>query len=808
MTHHARVVVIGSGIAGASIAWHLTRLGWRDVLILEQGGRTCGTTSHAPGLVGQLRSAAALTRMLRYSVDLYRELRLDDQPGFFEVGSLRLATTADRLLELKRQEGLARAVGLEAGLIGLDEAHRRFPLMEMAGVRGALFLPSDGSARATILAGALLAGAEAGGARLVTDTTVTGFRIDDGRLRAVETSDGPVATEVAVSAAGIWSPRIGRMAGLAIPLLPMQHQYAASGPVAGLDASAPVPNLRDPDGLVYFRQDGTGIVLGGYERDPAPFEVAAIPASDNPTVHPFDQHRFAPLLAAARRRVPALAGAPLVTTVNGLESFTPDGEFILGEAPGVAGLWFACGFCAHGVSGAGGVGKAIADWIVHGDPGFDLWHMDIRRFGAATGASGFVSSRVHEVYRTYYDVALPGRERTSARNQRLSPLYSRLQALGASFGEKAGWERANWCEPNAALVSPADAPRPAGWAGRHWSPAIAAEHLATRERVALFDETSFSKIEIEGPGALPFLQWLAANDLDRPPGTVTYTQLLNERGGIECDLTINRLEATRFLAVTGTAFGQHDLDWMRRHLPPDGVRLTDVSERLCCIGMWGPAARDLLSRVAEGDVSNAAFPYLASRRLVIAGAEVVASRVTYVGELGWELYAPVEHGPAVWDALWEAGRPLGALAAGYRAIDSLRLEKGYRYWSADIDPEHDPFEAGLGFAVRMKKGEFLGRVALERRRVEPRRQALRCLVVADPAQVALGGEPVWSGADLLGRVTSAGYGYTVRQSIAYAWLPGTMASGREVEVELFGVRQRAHVSSEPLYDPRGERVRA
>ena len=808
MTRHARAVVIGSGIAGASVAWHLTRLGWNDILILDQGGRTGGTTSHAPGLVGQLRSSPALTRMLMYSVGLYRGLRLHDQPGFFEVGSIRLATTPDRLLELRRQEGLARAVGLEAGLISLEEVRRRFPLANLDGVLGALFLPGDGSARAPILAAALLADAEAAGARVAVDTRVTGLKVARGRLEGVETSAGPIRADVVVAASGIWSPRIGQMAGIRIPLLPMQHQYAATGPITGLDQARPMANLRDPDGLVYFRQDGTAIVLGGYERDPLHYGVDAIPASDNPTVHPFDARRFESLLAASRRRIPALVDAALVRTVNGLESFTPDGEFILGEAPGVAGLWFACGFCAHGVSGAGGVGKVMADWIVEGDPGFDLWHMDIRRFGPATDAPGFVSSRVHEVYRTYYDVGIPGRERDSARNARLSPLFSRLQALGASFGEKAGWERANWFEPNAALVSPADAPRPVGWAGRNWSPAIAAEHIATRERVALFDESSFSKIEVAGEGALAFLQRVAANDIGRPPGSVTYTQLLNDRGGIECDLTINRLEAGRFLVVTGTAFGQHDLGWLRRHLPAEGVRLTDVSERLCCIGVWGPEARRLLGQVTSEDLSNAGFPYLASRRLTIGGLEVVAARVTYVGELGWELYAPVEAGGALWDALWRAGQPLGAVAAGYRAIDSLRLEKGYRYWSADIDPEHDPFEAGLGFAVRMSKAGFVGREGLERRRAAGTGRALRCLVLDDPSQVAIGGEPVWRERELLGRITSAGYGYTVRKSIAYAWLPAALVPGEGVEVEMFGALHRAMVAAEPLYDPRGERLRA
>lgn len=806
----ARVVIIGSGIAGSSIAYHLTRLGWRDVVVLEQGALISGTTSHAPGLVGQLRSSVSLTKMLMYSVELYKELRVDGQAGYFGVGSLRLASSPERLEELKRQEGFARGVGLAAELLTPGEAREMFPLMSLDGVTGALYLPDDGTARAPILAEALANAARESGATFYPHTRVIGIDVYNGRVQAVETSRGRVQCEVVVAATGIWSPRIGRLAGVSIPLIPMQHQYVLTDTLPELAAGARVPNLRDPDKLVYYRQEGQGLILGGYERNPIAFDVDAIPDNANPTVHGYDAERFASLLAGGIERVPALQGSELLRRVNGLESFTPDGEFILGEAPEVRGFWAACGFCAHGVSGSGGVGKVMAEWIVQGEPELDLWHMDIRRFGAYTASRKYISTRVNEIYSTYYDISYPLKERSSARELRLSPVYHRLRELGAVFGEKAGWERPNWFASNEVLAVGQGWPLPQGWAARSWSPAIGAEHQATRERVALFDETSFSKLEVSGPGALTFFQVMTDNQMDQPIGAITYTQMLNSRGGIECDLTVTRLGEQRFQIVTGTAFGIHDLAWIRAHQPLDGsVTIQDVTSSRCCIGVWGPRARDLVQSVSEQDFSNAAFPYLTSQQVLIGDIPVLALRVTYVGELGWELYAPMEYGQKLWDTLWEAGQPLGVVAAGYRAIESLRLEKGYRYWSADIHSEYTPYEAGLGFAVKLAKGDFLGKAALEQLKASGLTRKLCCLVLDDPAAVALGGEPLFDDQRVLGHVTSAGYGYTVRQSIVYAYLPVTYtAVDTRLEIQLFGQRYGATVVREPLYDPRNARIKA
>ncbi|HEY1352126.1 MAG TPA: FAD-dependent oxidoreductase [Ktedonobacteraceae bacterium] len=806
----ARVVVIGSGLAGSSIAYHLTALGWREVVVLEQGDLCSGTTAHAPGLVGQLRPSRSLTKLLMDSVALYTTLQVDGQPGYFRVGSLRLASSPARLEELRRLAGSARSVGLEAELLTPRQAQALFPPLSLAGVCGALFLPGDGTAHAPILARALTQRAHQGGATFYTATRVTGIEVRKGRVQAVQSEHGRIACEIVVVAAGIWSPYLGRMAGVNIPLLPMQHQYVVTAPVPELSAAHSLPNLRDPDLLVYYRQEGAGLVLGGYERHPVIGQIDVLPGNTNPTVGNYDKARFSSLLTAGSARVPALAQATLLRRVNGLEAFTPDGDFLLGEAPQVRGFWVACGFCAHGVSGAGGVGKVLAEWIVAGTAPIDVWPMDIRRFSAHTASRAYLSTRVPEIYRTYYDINYPLKERSSARNLRLSPLYQRLRNLEAVFGEKAGWERPEWFAANAPLAAGQGWPRPQGWAARHWSPAIGAEHQATRERVALFDETSFSKIEITGPGALEFLQYLSANQLDRPCGTITYTQLLNARGGIECDLTVTRLDTQHFLLITGTASGPHDLAWIRKHAPEDGsVVIRDITSSRCCIGVWGPRARDLLQAVSEHDFSNAAFPYLSAQEALIGEVPVLALRVTYVGAAGWELYAPMEYGLRLWDTLWEAAQPLGGLAAGYRAIEALRLEKGYRAWGADIHSEYNPYETGLGFAVKLHKGAFLGRDALLASRAQGITRKLCCLVLDDANVSVLGGEPVLDGARVAGYVTSGGYGYTVRQSIAYAYLPLAYAAvGTRVELELFAVRYAATVVREPLYDPEHREIKA
>ncbi|HYM51158.1 MAG TPA: FAD-dependent oxidoreductase [Candidatus Limnocylindrales bacterium] len=804
----ARVVIVGGGVGGLSIAYHLADRGVRDVLVLERAQLTSGSTFHSAGLVGQLRSSLPLTRMMMDSVDLYRRLKTvtGHDPGWREVGSLRLASTPQRLEELQRQAGWGKSFGLPIELVDAVEAARRFPLMRTDGVLGAAFIPTDGYLDPSGLALALAEGARRQGVRICEGVRVTGIALRRGAVSAVETPQGAIACEVLVDAGGIYADEIARMAGVSVPVVAMAHQYL----IARLAEPVPddLPTMRDPDLLVYFRREPEGLVMGGYERNPASFGLEGIPGDFNNRLLPPDWDRFAPLSENAVKRVPALERGDVVRLINGPEAFTPDNEFILGPSS-VRGLFVAAGFCAHGIAGAGGMGRQVAAWIVDGEPELDLWKMDIRRFPAHHASQSYTLARTVEVYSTYYDIHYPNEERQAGRPLRTSPTYVRLTSLHASFGEKSGWERPNWFDSNAGGAD--GVRRPSGWAGVHWSPAIAAEHRATRERAGLFDETSFAKLAVEGPGALGFLQRLCANDIDRPVGSVVYTQMLNTRGGIECDFTVTRLEADAFAIVTGTAFGAHDAGWIAAHLPDDGsVRLTDETSRWACLGLWGPRAREILQPLTDTDLSNAAFPYLTARHLLVEAVPCLALRVTYVGELGWELYCPSEYGLRLWDTLVAAGRGFGLTAAGYRAIESLRLEKGYRVWSSDITPADTPDEAGLAFAVRVNKPvDFIGKAALLRKRAEGVRRRLRPIVLDDPEAIPLGGEPVRAGDAVVSRVTSGGFGYTLAASIAYAYLPaGLHDPDQEVEVEIFGRWVAARVKADPLYDPSGSRIRA
>ena len=652
--------------------------------------------------------------------------------------------------------------------------------------------------------------ARARGAQLRTGARVVAIGTKGGRVTGVTVErDGErseILADVVVNAGGMFAPEIGRMVGVNVPIIPMAHQYLFTEPIEGVHPG--LPQLRDPDNLVYFREEVGGLCMGGYEHDPAPWGLDGIPADFNGKLLAPDMARFEPIMEGAIRRVPSMADAGVNRVINGPEAFTPDNEFILGESD-VGGFFVAAGFSAHGIAGAGGIGRQVATWIVDGEPELDLWKMDIRRFGPAYRSQAYTLARSIENYATYYDIHYPNEEREAGRPLRLSPTYGDLAALGASFGEKSGWERANWFDSNAASGDPSLRPR--GWAGMHWSPAIGAEALATRRTAGLFDETSFAKLEVVGPGAVSFLQGLCANDIDVPVGRIVYTAMLNRRGGIECDLTVTRVTGDRFLMVTGTAFGQHDLGWLRRHLPADGsVLINDLTPGRVCFGLWGPRARDILASVSRDDVSDAAFPYLTAQAMTVGSVPVYALRVTYVGELGWELYAHTEFGLALWRTLWEAGLAHGMLAAGYRAIDALRLEKGYRVWSSDITPDETPYEAGLGFAVALDKGiDFIGRDALVAAKAAGPRKRLRCLVLEDARSVCLGNEPVRVGGEIVGRVTSGGYGFAVERSIAYAYLPPHRAAiGTLGEVEVFGEWVGFEVVREPLYDPAGTRIRS
>jgi glycine cleavage system aminomethyltransferase T/glycine/D-amino acid oxidase-like deaminating enzyme len=799
----ARAVVIGGGVGGCSVLYWLTRLGWEDVVLLERADLTSGSTFHSAGLVGQLRSSLSLTKMMMGSVELYRSLGAEVglETGWREVGSLRLASTEERMEEISRQAGWAKTFGLPLELISPAEAQALFPPMSTDGVLGAAFLPTDGYIDPSQLTFALAEGARRRGADVSTRTRVTGIRAVRGRVAAVETDRGAIETEVVVNAGGMFAGEIGSLAGVIVPVIPMAHEYLVLEP-SGLPLD--MPTMRDPSLLVYFRPESGGLIMGGYERECAPWSLDGIPADFNGKLLEEDWPRFEELMRNAIARVPSLEEMGVIRLVNGPEAFTPDGEFILGPTA-VRGFWVAAGFCAHGLAGAGGMGKLVAEWIVDGTPSLDVWHMDSRRFGAAYRSRDYALARTKEVYETYYDVKYPGHERTAGRPLRVSPANARLRELGATFGEKSGWERANWFGPNASAGD--ESLRPRGWAGKLWSPAIGAEHRACREAAALFDESSFAKLEVLGPEAADFLESLCANRVARDVGRVTYTQLLNARGGIECDFTVTRLHDERFRIVTGTAFGQHDIAWLRQHAPEDSsVQLVDVTSAYACLGLFGPASRTILQPLTVTDLGNAAFPYLAARELAVGPVPCLAVRVTYVGELGWELYCPAEYGARLWDELWAAGRNHGLVAGGYRAIDSLRLEKGYRAWGADISPEDTPYEAGIGFAVELEKGDFVGRDALVAGG-EPARR-LRCLTLTDPRAIVLGSEPVRVGEDLVGRVTSGGFGYTVGASIAYAYLPAEHDVGTEVAVELFGEWVAGVVAEEPLYDPAGERIRA
>lgn len=804
---HAQVVIIGGGVGGCSIAYHLTKMGWKDVVLVERHELTSGSTWHSAGLVGTLRSDVNLTKMMKYSTDLYRKLEEEtgQSTGWREVGGIRLASSPERMVELKRQVGFARSFGLPLELISADEAQKMFPLMNKEGVLGAIFTPTDGSIDPTGLTMALAAGAKSRGTKILLHTRVTAITVKDDRVTEVVTDQGTIKTEVVVNAAGQWGGEIGKMVGVNLPVVPMAHLYAITKPVKGLDHG--VPTLRDPDNLVYWREEVGGFITGGYERKSVPFGLDGIPEGFAYQLLPPDWDRFLPLMQNSIMRVPAVETAEIRQLLNGPEGFTPDGEFLLGPTT-VKGFWVACAFCAHGLAGAGGIGKVMAEWIIEGIPEWDVWGLDTRRFGPNYASQKYTVDRTLETYGRYYDIHYPNEERFTGRPLRLSPAYHRQNELGASFGEKFGWERVNWFKSNEGKMTKAYEPR--GWAHKHWSTAIEYEHVGTRERAGLFDETSFNKIEIRGKGALAFMQSLCDNNLDKPVGSIVYTQMLNARGGIECDFTVTRVEADRFLIITGTAFGVHDMSWIRLHMPEDGsVIMEDVTSQYACIGLWGPKARTILQQVTKSNVSNAAFPYMTMQAIAVGDVPVLAMRVTYVGELGWEFYSPMEYGLALYNTLLQAGESEGIVSAGYRAIDSLRLEKGYRYWGADISPDYTPYETGQGFCVDLNKGDFLGREAMLKRKQEGVKQKLCCLSLADPTAIAIGKEPIRSADKIIGWVTSGGYGYTVRKSIAYGYLPAEYAkAGTQLEIELFGERIKAVVEREPLWDPKGERIRA
>ena len=807
---HAQVVVIGGGIIGCSTAYHLARDHKADVVLLEMGKLTSGSTWHAAGLVGQLRSSASITRVLKYSVELYKGLAAETglETGWKMSGCLRLATNADRWTEYRRLATTAKSFGMEMHLVSPEEVKRMFPLLETSDLVGASWLPTDGQASPSDITQSLAKGARMHGAKLHEGVRVTGFRMAGPRITHVETDKGVIACETVVNCAGQWARQVGAMAGINVPLQPVKHQYIVTEKVPGLSPDA--PTLRDPDRRIYFKEEVGGLVMGGYEPNPQPWTTGDVPNDWEFRLFDDDYDHFEQHLVQAIARVPALEQVGVKQMINGPESFTPDGNFILGSAPECANMYVGAGFNAFGIASGGGAGWVLADWAMRGEAPLDLWAVDIRRFSDMHRDRDWVCERTCEAYGKHYTIGFPHEEYTSGRPRIVSPLYERLKSHRAVFGSKLGWERPNWFAPEGAEA------RDIYSMGRqNWFDAVGDEHRHCREAVGIFDQSSFAKYEVTGRDAAAALDFVCAGDLLKPAGRLTYTQLLNTRGGIEADLTVARLAEDRFYIVTGTGFRTHDLAWIRDHLPAGEVAIRDITEDWGTLSLMGPKARDVLARVSDADVSNAAFPFGHVREIALAGTMVRALRVTYVGELGWELHVPLAATGAVFDALMAAGAAEGIRPLGYRAIESLRLEKGYRAWSSDITPNDTPFEAGLGWAVKMKSGrDFAGRAALAACANQPLTKRLACFTLADPAAVLVGRETILRDGRPVGYLTSGGYGYTLGRSIGYGYVRNAdgvgddfLASGR-YELVVANETFPAEIATGPLYDPQGTRIRA
>lgn len=805
---HAQIVVIGGGIIGCSTAYHLARDHKADVILLEQGKVTSGSTWHAAGLVGQLRSSASITKVLKYSVDLYKGLATETglDTGWKMTGCLRLATSPDRWTEFKRLATTARSFGMEMDLIGPDEVKRMWPLMDTADLIGASWLPTDGQASPSDITQSLAKGAKMHGAKIHEGVKVTGFRMDGRRITHVETDQGLIACDKVVNCGGMWARQIGAMAGVAVPLHPVKHQYIVTEKIPGLSPDA--ATLRDPDRRTYFKEEVGGLVMGGYEPNPQGWVTGDIPDNWEFRLFDDDYDHFGQHLEQAIARVPALADVGVKQMINGAESFTPDGNFILGPAPECANMYVGAGFNAFGIASGGGAGWVLADWVMNDEAPLDLWAVDIRRFSTLHRDRDWVAERTLEAYGKHYTVAFPHEEYTSGRPRIVSPLYDRLKAAGAVFGSKLGWERPNW------FAQPGMEPKDIYSMGRqNWFDAVGAEHLHVRAHAGVFDQSSFAKYELNGPKAAEALEAICANRVAREVGRLTYTQLLNTRGGIECDLTVARLAEDRFYIVTGTGFRTHDYAWIADHLPPTGTTLTDVTEDWGTLSLMGPRARDILAKVTPADVSNTALPFGSAREITIAQTPVRALRVTYVGELGWELHVPIAALAQVYDALMAADLQLKP--AGYRALESLRLEKGYRAWSSDITPNDTPFEAGLGWAVKLKSGlPFLGRDALVAQQNHPLKKHFTGFTVTDPKAVLVGRETILRDGQPVGYLTSGGYGYTIGKSIGYGYVRRDagvtrdwLSQGRYALV-IAGEETPAHLALDPPYDPTGTRIRA
>lgn len=809
----AKIVVIGGGIVGCSTAYHLAKLGCETVL-LEQAKLTSGSTFHAAGLVGQLRSNANVTQLLGYSVDLYNKLETETElaTGWKMNGGLRLACNKERWTEVKRQATTAHSFGLDMQLLTPREAQSLWPLMQIDDVVGAAFLPTDGQANPSDITQALAKGARMSGASIFEDTRVLDIIIGKRGIETVVTNRGAINCEKVVCCAGQWSREFAARFGVNVPLVSLQHQYVVTGKVPGV--SSDLPTLRDPDRLTYYKEEVGGLVMGGYESNPVPWAIEGIPEDFSYSLLESDFDHFEPMLELALGRVPSLAEADIKQLTNGPESFTPDGNFILGEAPELANFYVGAGFNAFGIAAGGGAGMALAEWVANGQPPYDLWSVDIRRFGRPHFDTDWVRSRTLEAYSKHYTMAWPSEEHSSARPCRRSPLYALLKEQGACFGEKLGWERPNWFADKAAGEVPEDI---YSFEQTNWHAAVGREHRAAREAAVLIDQTSSAKFVLKGPDALAALNWIAANDIDKPVGSLTYTQMLDDQGGIQCDVTVARVGNNEFYIVTGTGFATHDYDWISRNIPESmNAQLFEVTSSKCVLSLMGPESRTILQHVTRKDLSNSEFPFATLQTIGIGGCPVRALRITYVGELGWELHLPVEYAETVYDALMRVGRPLGLINAGYRMIESCRLEKGYRAWGSDIGPDHTPLDAGLGWAVKTAKSNvpFKGREALVEQNQAGLKKKLACFTVNDSAAILLGRETIYRNGERVGWLSSGGYGHHLNCAIGYGYIRHqdgvdddyVLSGNYQLEVATRLVDCTVHLK--PLYDASNKRIKS
>lgn len=808
----AKAVIIGGGIIGCSTAYHLAKLGWTDTVLLERKKLTSGTTFHAAGLVGQLRSNANITELLGYSVELYKKLEAETglATGWKMNGGLRLACNQERWTEVKRQATTAHSFGLDMQLLTPSEALDLWPLMNIDDVIGAAFLPTDGQANPSDITQALARGARNAGTRIFEDSRVESIETDKGKIKAVITDKGRIECEVIICCAGQWTRNLAATVGVNVPLVSVEHQYLITEAIDGVEAD--MPTLRDPDRLTYYKEEVGGLVMGGYEHNPIPWAIEGIPKGFHYTLLDSNFDHFEQIMELSIGRVPALESAGIKQMINGPESFTPDGNFILGEAPELKNFFVGAGFNAFGIASGGGAGMALAEWVAKGEPPFDLWPVDIRRFGRPHFDTDWVRTRTLEAYGKHYAMAWPYEEHDSARPCRKSPLYDLLKSQGACFGEKLGWERPNWF---ADLGKGEIAKDIYSFERQNWFQAVACEHKAARENAVIFDQSSFAKFSLKGPDAEAALSWIAANDVSKPVGSVIYTQMLNDKGGIECDLSVARIAFDEYYIVTGTGFATHDFDWIKSNIP-DGlnVQLFDMTSAYAVLSLMGPKARKILQAVTRDDISNEAFGFAQLKTIGIAGCPVNAIRLTYVGELGWELHLPVEYATQVYKTMMQAGAVHGIRNAGYRAIESLRLEKGYRAWGSDIGPDHTPLEAGLDWAVKLNKAvEFKGRNAIARQKEQGLKKILAGFTVDDPDVILLGRETIYRNGDRVGWLSSGGYGYTLGLSIGYGYVrcaegvDRTYIESGNYELEVSTQRVSARVHMAPLFDPEMAKVK-